>query len=106
MGDMKVSSYKRDRSWGLGNTSTWSDCDGVKYSYAGEVVDPVLGIVKGRVSRWRDGGLSYSAECGFHGMLIDAREDRDGTLSHRSLSRWLWKHGIPALRAAAIGGVL
>lgn len=102
----ETTSYKRNRSSGLWETGQWKTSEGDVYSKSGTLLCPVLGLVRLRVSDWKhsneNGSLIYSAECGFHGFNIDVRDERSGTLSHRSLARWAWKHAIPAMRQHAM----
>lgn len=100
-GQLQLKSYK---SYGLSYTGSEYDSDDVKCEVYGRKNDCVLGLVTGRIYKWRGThDLTYMAECGFHGREIHVRESRaKGKLTHASLSIWMTKHAIPALKAHAM----
>lgn len=105
MSDIETTSYKVHRSWGLCYTDFEKDSDGNIYLRKGRIYDPVLGIVTGRMYNWTSkdsGDFAYTAECSYQGRHISVRHERTGTMSYRSLSIWIRKHAIPAMRKHAM----
>ena len=96
--DIEVVTFAWSRSWGLCGTSADYAADGAVCSRSGYVIDRELGYVKGQIRLHTDGVVLH-AHAGYGGRSLVVSQVRTGAFSSTALSRWLWKHAIPAMKA-------